>query len=110
MTLDKLDNLLISACKKAKLVRIKTYSNSIVLCENFVKTIESAKRFYLLFENAQHITNIEEKTNFYIAVDNIKDIEFLFLNKIKKPYLKGFYFYAFFSLPTLSIFNISIFC
>lgn len=73
MLYNEIDNLLIKACKRAKLIRIRT-ARDVVLCEGFIKV----DRGCLVFETVYSFNDKKTMERIGIHIDNIVDIEFSF--------------------------------
>lgn len=68
------DNLLYTACQRAKLVRIKL-TRDMLLCENFVSLDDDDN---ICFKNVYSFMTTKTYHNICVNVDDIVDIEFSF--------------------------------
>lgn len=83
MKKDNLNDLIITACKKSKLVRILTTDNNIVFAEKFIKATATPRGVFALeFKLAYVIDSGSGRgdvfNSYVIPLGYIDDIEFLF--------------------------------
>lgn len=78
MRYEKLDNLIVRACRSADFIRIQSVLNNTYFCDGFISVTETENEKYICFKQVYDVKHSTLHKNKAFPVSLIDDIEFSF--------------------------------